>query len=60
MRIKVSLKYAKDKVLLEQMQDDITVLVFKKRYQLGDYYEIELEKPNSYIVVQLDPILNPA
>lgn len=60
MRIKVSLKDAKDKVLLEQMQDDITVLVFKKRYQLGDYYEIELEKPNSYIVVQLDPILNPA
>ena len=44
MRIKVSLKDAKDKVLVEQMQDDITVLVFKKRYQLGDYYEIELEK----------------
>lgn len=60
MRIKLSLKDVNSNVLLEQTQDDMAILAFKKRYQLGDYYEIELDNPSSYIVVQLDPVLNPA
>ena len=60
MRIKLSLKDINSNVLLEQIQDDITILTFNEKYQYGDYYEIELEKPGSYVVVQLDPILNPA
>lgn len=59
MRIKISLKDVNSNVLLERTQNDIVTLAFKKRYQLGDYYEIELESPSSYLVVQLDPVLNP-
>lgn len=59
MKIKFSLKDVDSNVLLGTQKNDIAVLSFTKRYQWGDYYEIELENPASYLVVQLDPTLNP-
>jgi len=60
LKIKLSLKDSNSKTLMEDTQENLTVITFNKRYQLGDFYEVELEKISCYLVVQLDPALKPA
>jgi hypothetical protein len=44
LKIKLSLKDSNSKTLMEDTQENLTVITFNKRYQLGDFYEVELEK----------------
>ncbi|MDF7683566.1 hypothetical protein PT287_08655 [Lactobacillus sp. ESL0679] len=59
MKIKISLKDTFDKTITGVSDDDLCVLPFKKRFQDGDYYEVNVEHAPMYLMVQLDAVLNP-
>ncbi|MDF7637911.1 hypothetical protein PT285_00460 [Lactobacillus sp. ESL0791] len=59
MKIEIVLKDSKNKLVSAASEDDLCVLSFKKRYQLNDFYEVKVSEYPCYLVVQMDPILNP-